>query len=87
MYLGNGVSDFRLSHTSFSVAFRLLRVNGEKTILDASILVRPVCLSIRMFQRSFHWTNLMLRTSRKMCLEAPNLVKIGQKYRSLYMKT
>jgi len=29
----------------------------------------------------------MLETSVKICRENPNLIKIGQKYRTLYMQT
>ena len=50
--------------------------------------VRP---SVRMEQLSshsmdFHDTSY-LALALKICLENPNLMKIGQKYRTLYMKT
>jgi len=62
-----------------------LILNSEKRILDSS------CLALRPSVRGCHWTDypryLMLGTFKKICRETPNLVKIGQKYRALYMKT
>jgi hypothetical protein len=50
-----------------------------------------LCLSVRMYQRGNHRTNLLLISYwgllQKSVGETPNLVKIGQKYRKLYMKT
>jgi hypothetical protein len=57
----------------------------EKHLLDSS------CLAVRPSVRGCHWTNypryLMLGSFKKIFRETPNLVKIGQKYRALYMKT
>jgi hypothetical protein len=54
-------------------------------------LALHVRLSVRMYQRGSHWTDLFkilyLGNFMKTCRETPALVKIAQKYWTLYMKT
>ena len=57
-------------------------VNHEITYL--------VCPYVRINKRGFHCTDfreIWYWGLLRICTETPNLVKIGQKYRALYVKT
>ena len=62
--------------------------SGDKCPLATSFLYPSVCQHnlTRLNTDGYLW-NLILKTSIKLWRWLPNLVKIGQKYRTLYMET
>ena len=73
-----------------SNCFRRVPISRENCLLASSCPSRSVCLSVSALLPlgGFPW-NLVLGggASVKICRITPNFVKIGRKYRALYLKT